>query len=117
MSRVTFSFLFLIIINISTDAQQAWSLQQCIDYALSHNISIKQSNLDNNLAIIDKSSAVGSFLPTINADASHSWNIGLNQNIQSISTNFGKKRDEIKQKNLKNQISSENLNRSNIVNM
>ena len=33
------------------------------------------------LAAIDKKTAIGNFLPTLNAGASHSWNIGLNQNI------------------------------------
>jgi hypothetical protein len=32
-------------------------------------------------AEIDKKSAFGNFLPNINAQTSHSWNIGLNQNI------------------------------------
>jgi outer membrane protein len=58
-----------------------WTLQECVDYALKHNISIQQTDLENDLARIDKKDAVGNFLPTINADASHSWNIGLNQNI------------------------------------
>jgi len=58
-----------------------WTLQECVDYALKHNISIQQTDLENNLARIEKNDAVGNFLPTINADASHSWNIGLNQNI------------------------------------
>ena len=50
-------------------------------YALKNNISIKQSELDIKSANIDKSSAIGNFLPSINAGGVHSWNIGLNQNI------------------------------------
>ncbi|MEL0300225.1 MAG: TolC family protein, partial [Flavobacteriaceae bacterium] len=45
------------------------------------NISIKQSQLDVQNAEIAKSDAFGNFLPNINASASHSWNMGLNQNI------------------------------------
>jgi outer membrane protein len=37
--------------------------------------------LDTKSASIEKSSAVGNFLPTFNINGSHSWNIGLNQNI------------------------------------
>jgi outer membrane protein len=44
-----------------------------------NNISIKQSRLDTKTALIDKESAFGNFLPSVNA--SHSWNIGLNQDI------------------------------------
>lgn len=58
-----------------------WTLQECVEYALKNNISIKQSELDVQLAKIDKKDAFGNFLPSINANANHSWNIGLNQNI------------------------------------
>lgn len=60
---------------------KAWTLQECVDYAIKNNISIKQSELDIKSAAVDKQAALGSFLPTVNANASHSWNIGLNQNI------------------------------------
>ena len=76
------SFILIIQFALSIQAQQKkWTIQECVNYALEHNISIKQSNLDTELAAIDKRGAVGSFLPTVNADASHSWNNGLNQNI------------------------------------
>lgn len=72
----------LLLIACYTYAQpQKWSLKECVDYALENNITIKQSELDMEASEIDKSDAVGSFLPTVNASASHSWNIGLNQNI------------------------------------
>lgn len=76
------SFILIFQFALSIQAQQKkWTIQECVNYALEHNISIKQSNLDTELAAIDKRGAVGSFLPTVNADASHSWNNGLNQNI------------------------------------
>lgn len=75
-------FIFTILFGFTTQAQtKKWTIQECVEYALTNNISIKQSTLDTELATIDKNSALGSFLPSINADASHSWNIGLNQNI------------------------------------
>jgi outer membrane protein len=58
-----------------------WTLEECVDYAIKNNISIKQSELDTKSASIEKSSAVGNFLPTFDINGSHSWNIGLNQNI------------------------------------
>lgn len=74
--------LFLMLAGVSFAQQgKKWTLQECVDYALQNNISIKQSELDSQLAKIDKSDALGNFLPTLNADANHSWNIGLNQNI------------------------------------
>ena len=58
-----------------------WTLQECVNYAIQNNISIKQTELDTKTALIDKRGALGSFLPSLNANASHSWNIGLNQDI------------------------------------
>jgi outer membrane protein len=56
-------------------------LEECVNYAIKNNISIKQSELDEKSAAIEKSSAIGGFLPSLNINGSHSWNIGLNQNI------------------------------------
>lgn len=76
------TLLLGIVFSIPAQAQaKKWTLQECVDYALSHNISIRNIELDTKLADIDKSSAIGNFLPGINANASHSWNVGLNQNI------------------------------------
>lgn len=58
-----------------------WTLESCIEYALKHNISVRQTELDTEDARINKSDAIGNFLPTLNVGMSHSWNIGLNQNI------------------------------------
>lgn len=68
--------------SLKTQAQtKKWTIEDCVNYALEHNIAIKQTDLDTKLAQIDKKSAFGNFLPSVNANASHSWNIGLNQNI------------------------------------
>ncbi len=67
---------------VSVAAQEKkWTLQECVAYALENNISVKLADLDNQLSAIDKNAAYGNFLPAINANAAHSWNIGLNQNI------------------------------------
>ena len=82
MKKIKLILLFFIFIGIKSFGQdKKWTLQECVDYALKNNISIKQSELDAETTAISKSDAFGSFLPTINANASHSWNIGLNQNI------------------------------------
>lgn len=83
MKKYSFSILLITLLcGISTQAQtKKWTIQECVAYALEHNISIKQTELDSKLADITKKDAFGNFLPTVNASASHSWNIGLNQNI------------------------------------
>ena len=77
-----FILFFLLLFHINANAQvKYWTLEECIDYALKNNISIKQTELDLQNTSIDKKAAFGNFLPNLNANASHSWNIGLNQNI------------------------------------
>lgn len=58
-----------------------WTLEECVRYALENNITIKQSELDLKNADIDKKAAFGNYLPSVNGNASHSWNIGLNQDV------------------------------------
>jgi outer membrane protein TolC len=70
------------LIGFSAQAQtKVWTLEECVKYAIKNNISIKQSELDTLSATINRKSALGSFLPTANLNANHSWNIGLNQDI------------------------------------
>jgi len=80
ISKTTF-FIFLFLSVLSQAQTKKWTLEECVDYAIKNNISIKQSELDAKSAAIDKSSAIGGFLPSLNINGSHSWNIGLNQNI------------------------------------
>ena len=76
------AFLTLLLLSVLSQAQsKKWTLEECVDYAIKNNISIKQSELDAKSAAIEKSSAIGGFLPSFNINGSHSWNIGLNQNI------------------------------------
>lgn len=70
------------LLSLSAHAQtKKWTLQECVNYAIQNNISIKQSELDAKTTLIDKKVAIGNFLPSLNVNASHSWNIGLNQDI------------------------------------
>jgi outer membrane protein len=74
--------VILFFVSLSSYAQEKkWTLKECINHAIKNNISIKQSELDIQINTIAKKDAIGNFLPNINASSSHSWNIGLNQNI------------------------------------
>ncbi|WP_418264781.1 TolC family protein [Flavobacterium faecale] len=71
-----------IILSQSLYAQSKyWSLEDCVQYAMDNNISIQLTELESKSAAIDIKQAFGNFLPSVNAAASHSWNIGLNQDI------------------------------------
>ncbi|MCA0130955.1 TolC family protein [Winogradskyella alexanderae] len=57
-----------------------WTLLECVEYALENNISIQQSELDVDLADIDKNQAFANFLPNLNSNASYNINTGANIN-------------------------------------
>lgn len=70
-----------VLLFYSANAQnREWSLQECIAYALEHNITIKQAELDVETAAIDKSIAIGQMLPNVSASLSGSGNRGLSLN-------------------------------------
>lgn len=74
------SLIFILLFSLSIQAQtKKWTLEECVKYAIENNISIKQTELDTKTADIDKKGAIGNFIPSLNSNASHSWNVGLNQ--------------------------------------
>lgn len=77
----TLVFAMLVGFGLSTQAQsKQWTLEECVRYALDNNITIKLSELDVKNSRIDKKAALGSYLPSVSGNGSHSWNIGLNVN-------------------------------------
>ena len=77
-----FFTVILLFLGIHLEAQtQPMSLMECVLMAVEKNISVKQSELSLNDAEINKDDAKGNFFPTVNAQANHTWNIGLNQDI------------------------------------
>jgi len=75
------SIIFFFVGLLSFSQQKQWTLEECVNYAIENNISIQQSELDVKSAEINKKDALGNYLPSLNASGTHSWNIGLNQNI------------------------------------
>lgn len=77
-------FILLISSVFSIQAQsKKWTLRECVEYALKNNISVRQSELDLDLTDVEKSDAIGNFLPALNGSASNAWNTGLTQNVTS----------------------------------
>ena len=57
-------------------AQKQWSLSECIDYALEHNITVKQSALEVGQREIDLDNAKSSRLPGVSASGSQNFSFG-----------------------------------------
>lgn len=70
--------------SFTTYAQQAWSLKQCIEYAIEHNLTVKQQESIREQIEIDVHTAKWSRLPNLNGNASHTFNFG--RSLQSDNT-------------------------------
>ncbi len=69
------------LVGIQVSAQdKKWTLEECVDYAIENNISIKQSELDLKTSEVEKMEAIGGFLPTLSTNASYSMNTGASIN-------------------------------------
>lgn len=89
MRRIFWKSLFLIevvltsVCYIDVNAQsKKWTLAECIEYAVEHNIEVKQSRNQVLSLKVQKNSLRNSFLPDLNAGASQNFTYGrsLNQN-------------------------------------
>ena len=72
-------FLFLSQVFHSNDLvaqDKSWSLEQCIQYALDHNISIKQKNLQTQVHEEQLKQFKANRLPSLNGSASHDYSFG-----------------------------------------
>ncbi|BAO75105.1 TolC family protein [Winogradskyella sp. PG-2] len=73
--------IILLLFGVFAQAQnKKWTLKECVVYALENNISVKQSELDIEIADIEKLTAKGNFIPSLNAGAGVSENTGLSFN-------------------------------------
>jgi outer membrane protein len=75
------TLFFLMLVGMQLSAQEKkWTLEECVDYAIKNNISIKQSELDLKTSSVDKLEAIGGFLPTLSGNANYSVNTGASIN-------------------------------------
>lgn len=73
-------FLYLAILgSVSMQAQERWSLRQCIDYAIEHNIGIRQTANAAEQSAVEVNTAKWARLPNLNANAGQNWNWGRTQ--------------------------------------
>ncbi len=90
-----FGIVFLAI-SFNSSAQNTWSLQECIDYALQNNIQIKQQQLNTNYIENQVEQAKMNRLPNLNAQLGNDYSFGRSltydntyQNVNSTSLSGG----------------------------
>ena len=82
--------IVLMLISSLGFAQETWDLQRCVQHALENNLQVKQSELNLELNEINQQRNLGTFLPTLNASASHGYNWG--QTIDPFTNQFATER-------------------------
>ena len=95
-SILAWAVLMAFAVPVRSHAQEIWDLEQCIDYAIAHNLTVKQREAARQQSEIDANTARWSRLPDLNGNASHSFNFGRSlqanntyQSINTQSTGFG----------------------------
>lgn len=65
-----FMLMLVVFVTRQTNAQQAFALDQCIDYALKNSVSVQNAVLDEQIATAKVKETIGLGLPQISANAS-----------------------------------------------
>ncbi len=74
-TRLSILITFFVIIT-SYAQDKKWTLKECVDYALEHNLSIKRASYTTDLRKEDITSSKGNMLPGVSASASQNFNFG-----------------------------------------
>ena len=76
--------LLLVLAAFHLNAQQVWTMQQCIDYAMEHNVNILQSQLQQQNADYQLKMSQNAWLPTVNASASEGLGFGQSPSYTGV---------------------------------
>ena len=88
MKKTVTIVLYAAILSQPTPAQTSpWTLKQCADYAVCHNISIKQRDNQRRQQELQLSTARNRRLPDLNAQASESFSFGRGLTMDNTYTN------------------------------
>lgn len=74
-TRILSILAFVLFLNANAQ-EKKWTLRECVDHALDHNITIKQNKLNVEISQENVNSAKGNFLPNLNASTSGNLNFG-----------------------------------------
>ena len=65
------SVALMLTASVSAQTNHLWTLQQCLDYAMQHNITLQRARLQLQSAKEDVSQSKAALLPSLNASTSH----------------------------------------------
>ena len=79
-----FSLIFLLVLFQQSQAQEPWTLEKCIKYAIENNIQIKQQNLTVEAAGSSLKQSQLGMLPTLYANGNQQYYMGRTINPYSF---------------------------------
>jgi len=83
--------MLIVLVFISGNIRgQAWSLDSCIAYAFQNNLAVQLSQENVSLTELNETNAIGSMLPSLNAQGGHGYNWG--QRIDPFTNQFASSR-------------------------
>ncbi len=86
MKKTSLYLLLVLFTAQSSIAQEEWSLNKCIQYAVENSFDMYQSNIDIRRAEINTEQSENQRLPSLNAGTNASWNFG--RSIDPTSNEF-----------------------------
>ena len=72
MKKISKLLFLLMLLPLTANAQQQWTLRECIDYALTHNISLQKKRLSRLSATEDLRQSEAALLPSLSASTNQS---------------------------------------------
>ncbi|MDH6313079.1 outer membrane protein [Parabacteroides sp. PFB2-10] len=84
MLIISLATYFSFFMDEEVKAQNTWTLEQCIEYAISHNMDIKQSMNEKKILQIERNSLKNNFLPCLYGESSQKYGFGRSLNRDNV---------------------------------
>jgi outer membrane protein len=97
MKYILYLFFITLSLSVTAQAPQQWDLKTCVEYAIQHNISVQQADIQARLAKLQADLAKSNQLPTLNGSSGMGLRLGRSidpttngfTNTQFLYNNFG----------------------------
>ncbi len=83
-------FTLILVLSTTANAQEIWSLERCVNYAVDNNLQMKQMSINLASTELSRKQSIYDFLPTLNGGATHGYNWG--QTIDPFTNQFATER-------------------------
>ena len=93
MKKIFLFILPIVFLGLNMKAQEVWSLEECINYALENNLQVKKQELTTNISEINLAQSKFALLPNLNARFNHNFSSGRALNTETYEWENTKQQD------------------------